>query len=62
MSTTRNGVTSRLAHGKEEYVAKDEISKALPLNWDRRLEVLDNRHNVITKVWLRDGRGQGNTK
>jgi hypothetical protein len=26
------------------------------------LEILDNRHNVITKVWSRDGKGKGNTK
>jgi hypothetical protein len=30
--------------------------------WDRRLEILDNRNNVITKVWLRDGKGQGTAK
>jgi hypothetical protein len=26
------------------------------------LEILDNRNNVITKVWSRDGKGQGNAK
>jgi hypothetical protein len=31
-------------------------------NWDRRLEILDNRYNVITKVWSRDEKGKGNTK
>jgi hypothetical protein len=62
VSTTKNGVTFRLTRGKEEEVAKGEISKTPPLNWDRRLEVLDNRHNVITKVWSRDGKGQGSTK
>jgi hypothetical protein len=53
---------SRLTRGKEEDVAKDKISKTLLSNWDRRLEILDNRNNVITKVWSRYGKGQGNTK
>jgi hypothetical protein len=26
------------------------------------LEILDNRHNVITKVRSRDGKGKGNNK
>jgi hypothetical protein len=62
MSTTKDGVASRLTRGKEEDVAKGEISKAPLPNWDRRLEIIDNRHNVITKVWSRDGKGKGNTK
>jgi hypothetical protein len=49
MSTTKNGVTSRLAHGQEEDIAKGEISKVPLTNWDRRLEILDNRHNIITR-------------
>jgi hypothetical protein len=53
---------SRLTRGKEEDVAKDKISKTLFSNWDRRLEILENRNNVITKVWSRDGKGQGNAK
>jgi hypothetical protein len=53
---------SRLTRGKEEDIAKDKISKTLFSIWDRRLEILDNRNNVITKVWSRDGKGQGNAK
>jgi hypothetical protein len=53
---------SRLTRGKEEDIAKDKISKTLFSIWDRRLEILDNRNNVITKVWLRDGKGQGTAK
>ena len=26
------------------------------------MEILDNRHNVITKVWSRGGKGKGNSK
>jgi hypothetical protein len=62
MSTTKNEVASRLTHGKEEDVAKDKICKASLSNWDRRLEILYHRHNVITKVWSRDGKGKGKTK
>ena len=40
---------SRLTRGKEEDVAKDKISKTPLSNWDRRLEILDNRHNVIKR-------------
>jgi hypothetical protein len=62
MSTTKNGVTFKLTRGKEEDIAKGEISKTpLPI-WDRRLEILDNRHNVITKVWSRDGKCKCNNK
>ena len=53
---------SRLTRGEEEDIAKGEISKTPLSNWDRRLEILDNRNNVITKVWPRDGKGKGNTK
>jgi hypothetical protein len=53
---------SRLTRGGEEDVAKDKMSKISFSNWDRRLEVLDNRNNVTTKVWSRDGKGQGNAK
>jgi hypothetical protein len=53
---------SRLTHGKEEDISKDKISKTLFSIWERRLEILDNRNNVITKVWSRDGKGQGNAK
>ena len=53
---------SRLTRGKEEDIAKDKISKTPFSIWDGRLEILDNRNNVITKVWSRDGKGQGNAK
>jgi hypothetical protein len=53
---------SRLTRGKEEDVAKDKMSKTPLSNWDRRLEILDNRHNVITKVRSRDEKGKGNTQ
>jgi hypothetical protein len=49
MSTTKNGVAPKLTRGKEEDIAKGEVSKTPLSNWDRRLEILDNRHNVITR-------------
>ena len=62
MSTTKNGVTSRLSRDKEENIAKGKISKTLLSNWDRRLEILENRHSVITKVRSRDEKGKGITQ
>jgi hypothetical protein len=62
MSTTKNEVKTRLAHGKDEVTTKGGISKMPLPEWDRRLEILDNRHNVITKVRSRDGKGKGNNK
>jgi hypothetical protein len=59
---TKNGVTSRLTRDEEENIAKGEVIKTLLSNWDRRLQILDNGHNVITKVWSIDGKGKGNTK
>jgi hypothetical protein len=53
---------SRLTHGKEENIIKDKISKTPFPNWDRRLEISDNGHRVITKVRSRDGIGGGNNK
>jgi hypothetical protein len=35
-------------------MAKGEISKTPLSNWDKRMEILDNKHNVITKVKSRD--------
>jgi hypothetical protein len=62
MITTKNGVISRLTCGKEEDIAKGKIRKTPLSIWDRTLEILDNRHNIITKVWSRDGKGKGNNK
>jgi hypothetical protein len=62
MSTTKNGVMSRLSRDKEEDIAKGRISKTPLSNWDRRLEILENIHSVITKVRLRDEKGKGNTQ
>jgi hypothetical protein len=62
MSTTKNGVRSRLSLGKEEDIAKGKISKTSLSNWDRRLEILENEHSVITKVRSRDEKGKGNTQ
>jgi hypothetical protein len=62
MSTTKNGVTLRLARGKEEDIAKGEISKVPLTNWDRRLDILDNRYDVINKVWLTNGKGKDDNK
>jgi hypothetical protein len=62
MSITKNGVTSRLTRGKEEDIAKGKISKTPLSNWDKRLEVLENGHSVITKVRSRDEKGKGNTQ
>jgi hypothetical protein len=62
MSTTKNGVAPKLTRGKEEDIAKGEVSKTPLSNWDRRLEILDNRHNVITKVGQRDDKVKGNDK
>jgi hypothetical protein len=53
---------SRLTRGKEENTVKDKISKTQFSNWDRRLEISDNEHRVITKVRSRDGIGGGNNK
>jgi hypothetical protein len=58
MSTTKNGVTSRLSRGKEENIAKGKISKTSLSNWDKRLEILENAHSVITKVRSRDEKGK----
>ena len=62
MSTTKNGVMSRLTHGEEEDVAKGEISKTPLSNWYKRLGILDSRHSVITRVRSRDEEGKGNNK
>jgi hypothetical protein len=40
---------SRLTHGKEEDIARGKISETPLSDWDRKLEILDNRHNVITR-------------
>jgi hypothetical protein len=62
MSTTKNGVTSKLTRDKEEDIAKGEVSKTPLSNWDRRLEILENRHSVITEVRFRDEKDKGNNK
>jgi hypothetical protein len=49
-----------LSRDKEEDIAKGRISKTLLSNSDRRLEILDNRRNVITKVRSKHERGKGN--
>ena len=49
MSTTKNGVAPKLTRGKEEDITKGEVSKTPLPNWDGRLEILNNRHNVITR-------------
>jgi hypothetical protein len=49
MSTTKNGAAPKLKCGNKEDVAKGEVSKTLLSNWDRILEILNNRHNVITR-------------
>ena len=62
MSTTKNGGTSKLTRDKEEDIAKGGVSKTPLSNWNMKLEILDNRHNVITKVRSRDEKGKGNSK
>ena len=62
MSTTKNGVAPKLTRGKEEDIAKGEISKTPLSNYDRILEILENGHSVITKVRSRDEKGKGNTQ
>ena len=62
MSTTKDGVKIRLTPSKDEVPTKGGISKTPLSNWDRRLEILDNRHNVITKVGSRDEKGKDNNK
>ena len=62
MSTTKNGVVSKLTRDKEEDIAKGEVSKVLLTSWDRRLEILDNRYDVINKVWSRNGKCKGDNK
>jgi hypothetical protein len=49
ISTTKNGVAPKLTCGKEEDIAKGVVSKTTLSHWDRRLEILDNKHNVITR-------------
>ena len=49
MSTTKNRVAPKLTSGKEEDIAKGEVSKTPLSDGDMRLEILDNRHNVITR-------------
>jgi hypothetical protein len=62
MSTTKNGVTPKLTRDKEEDIAKGGVSKTPLSNWNMKLEILDNRHNVITKVRSRDEKGKCNSK
>ena len=62
MSATKNGVAPKLTHGKEEDIAKGEVSKVPLSNWDRRLEILENEQSVITKVRSRDEKGKDNTQ
>jgi hypothetical protein len=62
MSTTKNGVAPKLTRGKEEDIAKSEVSKTSLSNWDRILEILENKHSVITKVRSRDEKGKGHTQ
>ena len=52
----------RLTRGKEVDIAKGKISKTPLSDWDRRLEIFNNRHNVITKVRSRDEKGNDNNK
>ena len=61
MSTTKNGVTSKLTRNKEEDIAKGEVSKTSLSDWDRILEILENGQSVITKVRSRGEKGKGNT-
>jgi hypothetical protein len=49
MSATKNGVVSKITRGKKKDIAKGEVSKTPLSDGDRRLEILDNRHNVITR-------------
>jgi ActR/RegA family two-component response regulator len=62
MSTTKNGVASKLTHSKEEDITKGEVSKTPLSNLDMRLEILENGHSVITEVRSRDEKGKGNTQ
>jgi hypothetical protein len=58
MSTTKNGVASKLTCGREEDVVKGEISKIPLSSWDKKLVILDNKQNVITRY----GREMGKVK
>jgi hypothetical protein len=62
MSTIKNRAKTRLARGKDEVTTKGENSKTPLSTRDERLEILDNKHNVITKVKSRDEIGKGNNK
>jgi hypothetical protein len=62
MITTNNEVAPKLTRGKEEDTTKGEVSKTPLSNWNMKLEILDNKHNVITKVRSRDEKGKGNSK
>jgi hypothetical protein len=61
MSTIKNGVVSKLTRGKEEDIAKGEVSKTSLSDWDRILEILENGQSVISKVRSRGEKGKGNT-
>jgi hypothetical protein len=62
MSTTKNRVKIRLTPSKDEVPTKGGIRKTPLSKWDRRLEILENRHSVITKVRSRDEKGKGSTQ
>jgi hypothetical protein len=62
MSTTKNGVVSKLTRSKEEDIAMGEVSKTPLSNCDRRLEILENGHSVVTKVGSRDEKGKSSTQ
>jgi hypothetical protein len=49
MSATKNGVVFKITRGKKKDIAKGEVSKTPLSDGDGRLEILDNRHNVITR-------------
>jgi hypothetical protein len=60
MSTIKNAAKVMLARGKYKVATKGGISKTPLPKWDGRLEILDNRHNVITQAKSRNERGKGN--
>jgi hypothetical protein len=62
MSSTKNGVKTRLARRKEEDIDKGGIRKTQLLNLDGREEILNNMHKIGIKVRSRVDKGKGDNK
>jgi hypothetical protein len=59
---TKDGAKSRLTRGKEEDIAKGEISKTPLLNWDRKEEISKSRSKVGIKARFTDYQGKADNR